>query len=138
MKHILVFVLMFFTVSLYSQRIEDQFTKQNWTEFHILTEDCVKMNETMIDDKLSKYSVIILDEAHERSLNSDILLALVKNILENRNLKLVIMSATLDINKFSTYLNSKNIIYVKGRSFPIEIYNVIEEQKNYIVDFFLI
>jgi len=51
MKHFLIFVLVFFTVSLYSQRIEDQFTKQNWTEFHILTEDCVKMNETMIDDE---------------------------------------------------------------------------------------
>ncbi len=91
------------------------------------------LRETMIDDKLSKYSIIILDEAHERSLNSDILLALIKNILNQRKLKLVIMSATLDIGRFSSYLGTNNIINVKGRSFPIEVYNVIEEQTNYIV-----
>jgi pre-mRNA-splicing factor ATP-dependent RNA helicase DHX15/PRP43 len=92
------------------------------------------LRETMIDKELQKYSIVIIDEVHERSLNSDTLLAYIKNLLsENKDLKLIIMSATLSLHKFSTYLNTKNIIKVNGRSFPIEVYNSLEEQKSYIV-----
>ena len=111
-------------------RFEEKFSQN--TRIKYVT-DGMLLRETMIDSKLSKYSIIILDEAHERSLNSDILLALIKIILNQRRLKLVIMSATLDVDKFSNYLGSNNIIHVQGRSFPIEVYNVLEEQKNYIV-----
>ena len=77
---------------------------------------------------------IILDEIHERSINSDILLAICLKLLKERNdLKLVLMSATLEIDKFSKYFNTDSILKIEGRTFPIEVYNTIEDETNYIV-----
>lgn len=93
------------------------------------------LRECIIDRKLQKYSVIILDEVHERSLNSDTILALVKDLIYNKHrpdLKLIVMSATLSVEKFSQYLSTENIIYIDGRSYPIEVYNSLLPQKNYL------
>src|SRR5690349_7972557 len=120
----------------YSVRFEEKYSNQ--TKIKYMT-DGMLLRETMVDHALSKYSIVILDEAHERSLNSDTLLAIVKNILKgNTNMKLIIMSATLNAEKFSEYLSTKNVLYIKGRSFPIEVYNVLEPQNNYIVNNFII
>jgi HrpA-like RNA helicase len=115
----------------YAVRFDEKYS-QKLTKIKYVT-DGMLLRECIIDNQLSKYSIIILDEAHERSVNSDTLLALVKNLIKNRkDLKLIVMSATLDISKFCTYFQTNNAIMIKGRSFPIEIYNSIEEQKSYI------
>jgi pre-mRNA-splicing factor ATP-dependent RNA helicase DHX15/PRP43 len=67
-----------------------------------------------------------LDEAHERSVNSDVLMALVKAIVKRRSgLKLVVMSATLDLVRLSKYFESDCLVKLEGRTHPIEIFNTL-------------
>lgn len=71
---------------------------------------------------LAGISHVIVDEAHERSLNTDLVLALIKKqLLERFDLRLIIMSATADANKLSDYFYGCRTVYVKGRTFPVEI-----------------
>ncbi len=117
----------------YSVRFDEK--TSNETKIKYVT-DGMLLREFIIDRKLQKYSVIILDEVHERSLNSDTILALTKDILLNKyrnDLKLIVMSATLSVDKFSKYLNTNNAIFIDGRSYPIEVYNTISTQKTYLV-----
>jgi pre-mRNA-splicing factor ATP-dependent RNA helicase DHX15/PRP43 len=95
------------------------------------------LREAILDPELSKYAIIVLDEAHERTVDSDVLLALVKGIAQRRvakPLKIVIMSATLEIPKFQQYfsdleaVNDESVVKVEGRTFPIEIYHTLEAQ----------
>jgi len=119
----------------YSVRFDEKVS--NETKIKYVT-DGMLLRECIIDRKLQKYSVIILDEVHERSLNSDTILALAKDLLLNKHrndLKLIVMSATLSVDKFSKYLNTRNAIFIDGRSFPIEIYNTLSIQKSYLVFF---
>ncbi len=115
----------------YAVRFDEKYSANTRIKF---VTDGMLLRECIIDRQLSKYKVLILDEAHERSLNSDTLLGLIKALLtrERKDIKLVVMSATLDIKKFSSYLNTSNVLMIKGRSFPIEVYNSIEAQKSYI------
>jgi len=87
-----------------------------------LMTDGILLAETQHDPLLEKYEVLILDEAHERSLNIDFLLGYIKRILPKRpNLKLIITSATIDLKKFSEHFNNAPIIEVSGRTFPVEV-----------------
>lgn len=73
------------------------------------------------DRFLSQYDTIIIDEAHERSLNIDFLLGYLKTLLPKRpDLKLIITSATIDVERFSAHFNNAPVIEVSGRSFPVE------------------
>ena len=84
--------------------------------------DGVLLAETRGDPLLRNYDVIIVDEAHERSLNIDFLLGILKRILaRRRDLKVVVSSATLDVGKFSAFFDGAPVISVPGRLFPIEI-----------------
>ena len=84
--------------------------------------DGVLLAETRSDPLLRAYDTIIVDEAHERSLNVDFLLGILKRILEKRrDLKVIVSSATLDTERFSQFFGGAPTLSVPGRLFPIEI-----------------
>jgi ATP-dependent helicase HrpA len=85
-----------------------------------LMTDGILLAEIQQDKFLNRYEVIIIDEAHERSLNIDFLLGFLKQLLPKRpDLKLIITSATIDLEKFSKHFNSAPIVSVSGRTFPV-------------------
>lgn len=103
----------------YSIRFEDCTSEK--TVIKYMT-DGMLLREFLGEPDLSSYSVVMVDEAHERTLSTDILFGLVKDIARFRpDLKLLISSATLDAEKFSDYFDSAPIFIVPGRRFPVEI-----------------
>ena len=94
-----------------------------------LMTDGILLAELANDRFLTKYDTIIIDEAHERSLNIDFIMGYLKQLLPRRkDLKVIITSATLDVNRFSQYFNNAPIFEVEGRSFPVELrYRPISE-----------
>ena len=84
--------------------------------------DHVLLNECLKDPNLSKYSCIIIDEAHERSIYSDLLLGMIKKTLTRRpDLRVVITSATIDPSLFVSYFNECPVLRVSGRMFPVHV-----------------
>ncbi len=84
--------------------------------------DGILLAEIQSDRWLSKYDTIIVDEAHERSLNIDFLLGYLKNLVAKRpDLKLVITSATIDTSRFAKHFGDAPVVNVEGRSFPVEV-----------------
>ena len=94
-----------------------------------LMTDGILLAELANDRFLTKYDTIIIDEAHERSLNIDFIMGYLKQLLPRRkDLKVIITSATLDVNRFSNYFNGAPIYEVEGRSYPVEVrYRPISE-----------
>ena len=87
-----------------------------------LMTDGILLSEAVRSPSLGAYHTIIVDEAHERSLNIDVLLGLLHGLIERRrDLKLIITSATLDTEKFAAHFGGAPIIKVSGRSFPVEL-----------------
>ncbi len=103
----------------YSIRFED-FSNES-TIIKYVT-DGILVRECLSDPNLSKYNIIILDEAHERSLFTDILFALCKKAVLNRNgdLRLIVTSATLDTKQFSKYFNDCPVFSIHGRCYPVD------------------
>ncbi|KYQ94232.1 DEAD/DEAH box helicase [Tieghemostelium lacteum] len=126
----------------YTVRFDDK--SSQLTRLKYLT-DGMLVREAMIDPMLSKYSVIMLDEAHERTLNTDVLFGLLKSVQNKRKnlvksnpngkhkeLKIIVMSATLDAELFSKYFNNAPVLYIEGRQFPVQIFYTEEVQKDYV------
>ena len=110
-------------------RFSDQTDQQ--TKIKFMT-DGVLLAETRKDPLLNSYDVLIVDEAHERSLNIDFLLGYVKRLIQKRNdIRIVITSATIDTELFSAHFDNAPIFTIEGRNFPVEIlYRGQEEEKD--------
>ena len=109
-------------------RFSDRVSDQNY--IRVMT-DGILLAETQTDRFLEAYDTIILDEAHERSLNVDFLLGYLKGVLpRRRELKVIITSATIDAQRFSDHFDAAPVIEVSGRMFPVEMrYRPIEEDE---------
>jgi ATP-dependent helicase HrpA len=100
-------------------RFDDRSSPETYIK---LMTDGILLAETQGDPLLSEYNAIIIDEAHERSLNIDFLLGYLKVFLAKRpELKLIITSATIDTQAFSKSFNDAPIIEVSGRLYPVEV-----------------
>lgn len=107
--------------SLVAYQIRFDKTKTSRTKILFLTEGLL-LRQMQTDTNLEQYSVIILDEVHERHLQSDFLLGMFKNVLEKReNLKIILMSATINLKLFQDYFKDAPVIQVPGRLYPIKV-----------------
>ncbi|RLN53802.1 hypothetical protein BBJ29_008484 [Phytophthora kernoviae] len=114
----------------YSMRFEDVTSPE--TVIKYMTEGML-LREYLADSTLSKYSALMLDEAHERTINTDVLFGLLKDLVRKRkDLKIIVTSATLDAEKFSRYFFDCPIFTIPGRTFPVEILYTKEPELDYL------
>ncbi|KAI0304540.1 P-loop containing nucleoside triphosphate hydrolase protein [Multifurca ochricompacta] len=129
----------------YSVRFDERVSPG--TRIKYLT-DGMLIREMMNDSLLTRYGIVIVDEAHERTLRTDIVLASLKQILARRNgrrdertakgkgkanpLKVIVMSATMDAEKFSNFFEKAPVLYVKGRQHPVSIFHTSTSQNDYL------
>ncbi|KAI0903063.1 P-loop containing nucleoside triphosphate hydrolase protein [Ustulina deusta] len=114
----------------YTIRFEDKTSPS--TRIKYMTDGMLE-REILMDPDVRRYSVIMLDEAHERTISTDVLFALLKKTLKRRpDLKIIVTSATLDADKFSEYFNQCPIFTIPGRTFPVEILYSREPESDYL------
>jgi len=114
----------------YSIRFED--CTSDKTILKYMT-DGMLLREFLSEADLKSYTVLIIDEAHERTLHTDILFGLVKDVARYRpDLKLLISSATLDKEKFSEFFDNAPIFTIPGRRFPVDIYYTKNPEADYV------
>jgi ATP-dependent RNA helicase DHX8/PRP22 len=114
----------------YSIRFEDCTSPE--TVIKYMT-DGMLLRECLVDPDLGGYSVVMLDEAHERTIHTDVLMGLLKEACRRRpDLKLIVTSATLDATKFSSYFGNCPIFTILGRSFGVDILYTKEPETDYL------
>lgn len=114
----------------YAIRFEDCTSKD--TKIKYMT-DGVLLRESLVEPDLDKYSCIIMDEAHERALNTDVLMGLLKKVLaRRRDLKLIVTSATMNADRFSRFYGGAPEFIIPGRTFPVDIQYSRSPQEDYV------
>ena len=114
----------------YSIRFEDCTTPS--TRIKYMT-DGMLLREYLMDNRLENYSVIMLDEAHERTIHTDVLFCLLKSLcVKRKDMKLVVTSATLNAEKFSSYFFDAPIFTIPGRTFDVEILYAKHPESDYV------
>ncbi|XP_023040306.1 ATP-dependent RNA helicase DHX33 isoform X2 [Piliocolobus tephrosceles] len=119
----------------YTVRFDDVTSED--TRIKFLT-DGMLLREAISDSLLRKYSCVILDEAHERTIHTDVLFGVVKTAQKRRKelgklpLKVIVMSATMDVDLFSQYFNGAPVLYLEGRQHPIQVFYTKQPQNDYL------
>ena len=114
----------------YSIRFEDVTSPQTIIKYMT---DGMLMREYLADNDIKRYSVLMLDEAHERTIHTDVLFGLLKDLCRRRpDLKIIVTSATLDAEKFSGYFFQCPIFTIPGRTYPVEILYTKEPESDYM------
>ena len=118
----------------YAIRFEEKSSPATRVKF--LT-DGMLLREAVTDATLSRYGVVMIDEAHERTLQTDFLLGALRKTQDARRgtprpLKIVVMSATLEAERFSSFFRGAPVVYSKGRAFPVETFYTEEPEDDYL------
>jgi pre-mRNA-splicing factor ATP-dependent RNA helicase DHX38/PRP16 len=114
----------------YAIRFEDCTSDQTMIKYMT---DGILLRESLTEPDLDRYSAVIMDEAHERSLNTDVLFGLLRDVISRRqDLKLIVTSATMDSEKFSTFFGNVPIYVIPGRTFPVEVFFSKSSVEDYV------